>query len=49
MEMIKCALEILAERGYKNYGTTVRPITNVQEVETKNGHKYYSRENAPVK
>lgn len=34
--------------GYIHYGTTIRPIENVVEVEVKNGHRYYERETFKV-
>lgn len=45
IEQIKSHLKILEEKGYQQYGVTVRPILNKVEVETKGGHKYYDREN----
>lgn len=33
-------LNFLESQGYLHYGTAVRPILNVNEFETKNGHVY---------
>jgi hypothetical protein len=45
---IREQLERLEAMGYKHYGTTIRPIENVIEVETKDGHKYHKREGFEV-
>ena len=34
------SLKTLEEKGFKHYGTTIRPIRNVIEFETETGHIY---------
>ncbi len=37
---IKNQLQLLQQKGYYNYGVTIRPIQGVTEFETENGHIY---------
>lgn len=40
MEVILRNLEVLESQGFSHYGTTLRPILKVMELETQTGHVY---------